>query len=280
MYTIIRKCARFILAFAFLSPLSPAQAVSIAIDGDLKDWIGQPQGQASDWNPLRASTYASIEDQGGNANTYLNPGYGGQEYDAEAMYLEIDNGNLYIAIVTGLSPSKSEWPAGDIAIDFGNDGSFEYGIVTLGDSTNNRGGAGDAGEVYEVSEWNYGIWTNPDEYNTSGDSPYKRAHPTTIRSGTQIGTASLVYQEASYNGSVPPLGDLGGDHYVIEAAVSLDLFDDTLLKKDFTVHWTMACANDWIQTDPARVPEPPVILLLALGLSCLTAGGWKRQRAG
>lgn len=102
-------------------------------------------------------------------------------------------------------------------------------------------------------------------HNPGGDSSYKRAHPTSVKSGTKVGSAALVYQKAKYDGSVlPQLGIYpGSNHYLIETAVPLSVFDPTLRAKDFDVHWTMACANDWIQVDPdpASVPEPSALLL-------------------
>ncbi len=269
MHHTIQASIRTGLLLSVFFPFLAANA--IMIDGDLKDWIGQPQGNASDWTPLRSTTHYTVEDQDGDANAYLDPGYGGQAYDAEAMYVEIMDGTLYIAVVTGVAPdANADWPAGDIAIDFGNDGIFEYGIVTLGDSDNPKGGTGDAGEVYDVDSWNYGIWTNPDVHNETDESPYKKAHPTTVKTGTLLGSAELKYEEAKYNGSIPTaLGDKGGNHYLIEAAIPLSFFAPDLLKQDFTVHWTMTCANDWIQTDPMGVPEPPVSWLLTTALAGL-----------
>ncbi|BCX82324.1 hypothetical protein MIT9_P1910 [Methylomarinovum caldicuralii] len=244
---------------------------AITIDGDLNDWIATPQGKAGDWQPLRNTTSSTIEDQNTN---YLNPGYGGQNYDAEAIYVELDSGTLYVAIVTGLGPYSSKWPAGDIAIDFGDDDSFEYGIVVLGDMSNPRGGLGSAGEIYQVTEWNYGLWTAPDNHDPSGSSSYKSAHPATVKSGEHKGTARMVYQKALYNDNeITQLGKFAGDHYVIETAIDVSVFDPSLWGQKFNVHWTMACANDWIEVDP--VPEPPVAFLFGAGLGLL---GWSRYQ--
>lgn len=109
-----------------------ASAGSVNIDGDLNDWIQKPDNTSADWGRLLrpGSTRFVSEDQG---DAYLNPGWGGQTYDAEAFYFEIEDKTLYLAIVTGLAPNIEQYKPGDVAFDFGSDGSFEYGLVVTGE---------------------------------------------------------------------------------------------------------------------------------------------------
>jgi hypothetical protein len=133
---------RTIALSAFIAGIQlPAQAASVVVDGKIADWGLHQTGKASDWTPnpaLVPSTQYTVEDQTGNANTYLSPGYGGQAYDAEALYTFVENNLLYIALITGLSPDTPDNPKansygpGDFAIDFGQDGSYEFGIETTG----------------------------------------------------------------------------------------------------------------------------------------------------
>ena len=246
-----------------------SNAHAITIDGDLNDWIGTPTGNSNnDWKPINPVIKFSEEDNDNSG--FLDPGWGGQAYDAEAIYVTQDALNFYVAVVTGLSPDTAQYPAGDLAFDFGNNGIFEYGVVVKTDSQTSdalNGGIGNQGEVYKVNEWNFGLWNDNGSYK-------KSEHPTTVKSGTKLpGLAQLVYQEARYNGNslTNTLGSYDGSHYLIEAKIAKSFFDPSDLAKSFTVHWTMACANDSISVDPpANVPTPGVLPMLVLGLTLLT----------
>lgn len=99
---------------------------------------------------------------------YVDPGYGGQCFDAEAIYFGIDYNisKAYIAVISGtpVFGAKTWWSdwylPGDIAIDIGNDG-YDSAIS-----------ASDLNTLYkEVTGW-----TPPDSYPAS--APYKQANGT------------------------------------------------------------------------------------------------------
>ncbi len=261
-----------VIVFSLLVMSSAAQAISI--DGDLKDWIGKPVGSINDWTPIDPSVRYFVEDQSGSGNGYLSPGYGGQAYDAEAIYVKQDALNFYVAVITGLSPSNTSYPAGDLAFDFGNDGSYEYGVVVKSDASNPKGGIGREGQVYRVSQWNTGLFDNNGVNVGIGNGTQK--HPTTIKAGTSLGYADLDYELAEYKGhEIEKLGLYGGKHYLIEAKISNSFFAATDLAKAFSVHWTMACANDSISIDPpSNVPTPDLLSMLGLGLMMMI--GYRR----
>lgn len=272
--------SNLLLTITLFGLASTAQATMIA-DGDLKDWLHAPVGNANDWKSvINPNVKYAYEDQTGGANTYLTPGYGGQAYDAEAIYLTQDATNFYVAVVTGLSPSTTSYPAGDLAFDFGNNGVYEYGVIVKSDSqTNNQynGGMGTQGQVYKVNQWNVGLWDSATTYVGFNNGTLE--HPATVKSGSLLGLAQLTYGAALYNGAViAQLGEYSGAHYVIEAVIAKSLFTPGDLAQAFTVHWTMACANDSISVDPPAlsVPAPAALPLLSLGLLMLV----RRVRAG
>jgi len=269
-----------LLLTSILATVTTTAKAGMIVDGDLKDWINQPTGNSSDWLPTDSSVKYLIEDQSGIDNGgYLSPGYGGQAYDAEAIYVKRDANFFYVAVVTGLSPATTEFPAGDLAFDFGNDHSYEYGVVVKSDSRNTdvtsslNGGIGRQGEVYKVDKWNVGLWADNGSYVGTGLGT--QAHPTTVNTGTKIGNAELVYTEALYNSQslLGQIGNYNGSHYVIEAKIPTLVFAATDLAKAFTVHWTMACANDSLDVDPPAnaVAAPASLTLLMLGFAVLNS---------
>lgn len=273
-----------LLMASLLAVFNTTAQAGMIVDGDLKDWLSSPTGSSSDWTPTDANVKYTVEDQSGiEQNGYLSPGYGGQAYDAEAIYLKRDTDFFYVAVVTGLSPNTIDYPAGDLAFDFGNDGSYEYGVVVKSDSQNTNiysaqnGGIGSQGEAYKVDKWNVGLWADNGDY--VGISQGTQTHPTTVNSGTKLGDVELAYKQALYDGStlLTQLGNFGGNHYVIEAKIPVFLFAATDLAKAFTVHWAMGCANDAIAVDPNpnAVPTPTTLPLLAMGLALVI--GFRRE---
>ena len=264
-----------------LSILPVVQAANITVDGDLSDWGLHTNGNINDWtasSSLGTSLKRALEDD--NA-----PGRGGQAYDAEALYSFMDATNLYIALVTGLDPNRLNDPSqntygpGDLAIDFtnfGNTGSFEFGIQTTGP---------DQGKIYQDVSWGLGLWDVNDKESKKSGLPANPNHPTSIIEGTGnwVGNAILEYTETAFKN----MGEYTNNkHYVIEAAIPLVAF--TGFSGAFTLHWTMNCANDTIQLmsslpalglithNRTSVPEPATLALIALGMLGLTTSQRKR----
>ncbi len=232
-------------------------APTITVNGDLSDWGVTQNGNATDWNPTSNSGINfTIEDQ---QSDYLEPGYGGQDYDAEAIYAYKGQDTLFIALATGHNPEASNeggsYGAGDFAIDFGADGSYEMGINIKPEWD----GFGASGGVYKVNDWGYGLW---EDGEVSGY--VKTEHPTSIMDGELLGAAVLAI-----SGPQAGYGEWQSDlHYFYEMSVDLDILRSAGWNGEkFNIHWTMNCANDSIVVDPpATVPTPGTFLLVIAGL--------------
>lgn len=227
-------------------------AAAITIDGNLADWGLHHNGLASDWVPDTGIHYVVDDFTTGPSNA------GGQAYDVEAMYLKIDAGTLYIALVTGHDPATVQKPTakkyarGDLAINFTGqdyDHTFEFAISTATRNGFKQGG------VYAVTSWN---------------SDLTQARPdivTTIARGQWLGQAELAISDA-FTGMGE--GPQGHKHWAYEAAVPLSLFNGFLNEK-LWVQWTTTGAADVLRVDPplTSVDAPPALALFTLGVPAL-----------
>lgn len=264
------------LAFAATIATLPAYAAPLTIDGSFADWGVKNNGTLAGWTPNSGVLY-TVEDQSNTNGGYLSPGWGGQAYDAEAMYLTWytkADGQTYLALglITGHDPSTpttgNSYGRGDFAIDFGRDGSFEFGVLTA-----NRSSTLHQGDVVSTTnaDWATGLWSAPGVYDPA-HSPYI----TKVNTGTDVGNASMVISSSFGN-----MGTLGGNHWFYEVEIPVSVFGNhwtgNTPSESFDVQWTMLCANDIIIIDPpaATVSEPAS---LALTLGALGLAGMARRR--
>lgn len=258
-----------LLSALALTALMSSSAFAFTLDGNVGDWGVTQVGSSSAWTPSSGlvAGYA-VEDQ---HSDYLSPGYGGQAYDAEALYIAYDSSKLYLALATGQNPlmgtagGPSGYAAGDFAIDFGNNGSWDFGVESTGSNGMTQG------HVYANVNWMLG-----QAYPSS-------AHPASILGGSDVGTGSVVYTTAPQTG----YGDWTTDqHYFYEVSVPLTAFGSSWANgTNFTVHWTMNCANDAIQASAtingagSHLPEPGTLTLLPLGMIGIAALRRNRKAA-
>lgn len=182
-----------------------------------------------------------VEDWTSGGGGYLDPGYGGDEYDAEAAYLAVDADFIYIAVVTGFQPQGRQfysdfYEAGDLLLDQGSDGSYEHAV--------------DVSDNGALRSGNLGL-----------------ANPTSF-GGTAFGGVSDPLLATSWSGSSAISGYSYGawqGRYAIEARIERELVD---LTGGLKLHWTMGCGNDEIETEieVRPVPEPGSMALLGLGV--------------
>ena len=263
------------LALCAATPLA-AHAGTITIDGNFADWGITNNGTAAGWTP-KAGVLFIVEDQSNANGGYLNPGWGGQAYDAEALYLSWQtkaNGLTYldIALITGHDPSTptggNSYGRGDFAIDFGRDGTWDFGILTA-----NRSATLHQGDVVATTNanWATGLWSAPAVYD-----PAHSSYVTSVTDGTDVGDAALAISSSFVN-----MGTLGGKHWFYEVEIPVADFGSYWQGANpaeaFDVQWTMLCANDVITLDPPlAVPEPAGLALLLGGLG-LAAGTARRR---
>jgi hypothetical protein len=197
----------------------------------------------------------------GRDDYYLQPA-GGEPCDIEALYFDDDAQNMYIAIVTSLSPNgytdeySRHTDPGDIALDIDNKGNtgnygYEYGIKT------------DTGLIRR-----YPTCTIPTtDFTTS--KPYK-LNPS---SGSSIGPegteayANLKYVKVT---NAPEQVNYGStkrvyENYIIEAKIPKNAIGNPTAGQTSNIHITMGCGNDVIELIPvtfkAQIPEFPSIAL-------------------
>jgi len=254
------KMRKLLISSLLLATFSTnSNAITIKVDGDLSDWGVRRTGNISDWTPTaNAGIQYTVEDQ---HEDKLDTGCGGQLYDAEAIYAYKNATTLFIALATGHNPvtgnnPPSSFGAGDFAIDFGKDGTYELGI-NIKPSWDDFGVA--AG-VYKNVKWDYSPFWADDPIS----GYVKSEHPTSIVEGKYLGLANL-----SISGPQTGFGDWKDDtHYFYEMSLDLELLRLAGWKDEsFNIHWTQNCANDSIIVDPpASVPTPSILMLLLAGL--------------
>ncbi len=248
------NATKICFATAALALAGTNTAFAYSFDGNLSSWL---QG-AGNWDP---KTHVKAHEE---SDGVLSPGGGGQIYDAEAMYLDWDNNNLYIAVVSGTPETGTDYGPGDLAINFGTPvgNHYAYGLETTGKigararmennhhgntqitrtNGNFKSGNDGNGQYYDASHWsgNHGYTLNSNRgslYSVAADGwgvglPGNGvSNPTSILKGDEeagIGDGiQYFYGEAHVNGDYT-IGGYGGDHYLIEAAIPVSIFGTTV----------------------------------------------------
>ncbi|MFN8546555.1 MAG: hypothetical protein U0527_00920 [Candidatus Eisenbacteria bacterium] len=123
-----RYSVSLLLGLAAMALAAPVHGATLFVDS----W-GLAYNQ---WTPnANAPSQISwvVEDWKTGNSGFLDPGWGGDEYDAEAAYIGLDSDYLYLAVITGFPLAgrnfySDHYAAGDIMLDLGGDGHYEYAV--------------------------------------------------------------------------------------------------------------------------------------------------------
>jgi len=212
-------------------------------------------------------------DDGVDSGGYVNPGYGGQKFDAEYFFYKIEGSTLSIGlqagfnVVTGVQTYSSyTYYAGDIALSFdgntanGYEYAIDFGNVTKDYQLDNVGTGGvHAAGLYSVTTWNNDLyrWYAPYSSPFAMETGTKVSDITTVTGDGGTSSNHYYYEIATFDIS----GIVGSNPFIMDA------------------HWTMSCGNDSINgRAEVTVPEPSTLILLGSGLLGLGVFG-RRKRA-
>ncbi len=245
----MKKTIIYILA-AMISLAVASASQAVTVDGVFN--------QSGEWAGYHAA------DDGVGSGGFVDPGWGGQDFDVEYLGLKVTGNTVYFGLQTGFDLSDGEvvygsdtYYAGDIAINVDGDSFFEYAIDF------SVSGGVPSYSLYQVTSWS--------DPTFGSSSPYERDSATLIYDSSYFDGA---YSSASFSNNTD-----GGTSYVLEGSFDLSLLA-LYSGGDIGIHWTMSCGNDVLDfsTTPVVTPEPSTYILLGSAMAGLIA--WRRRQKG
>ncbi|MCA3179236.1 MAG: PEP-CTERM sorting domain-containing protein [Burkholderiaceae bacterium] len=255
------------------------------------------------WLPTAPGVRYQIEDQ--STGGKVGPGYGGQPYDLEAMYLQVVGNTLYITGVSGnVDNPATMFPTASGSCASGNCRNFGIGDFFIGQGTNTAfkpyaaiettglrfsmdGGGFTTGWNRELAQGRVvqvagTVGNGSTAPNAIGWETGLNSWGANFKPGAPTQIAATGYTPTAYTATFH--WEVSGAHSFYQAVVDLNAFSSAIpggLTNAFTVHWGEICGNDFLQWDPMRpsadgipglsgvtssqVPVPSSLALLGLG---------------
>jgi hypothetical protein len=234
-------------------------------------------------------------DDGVGNGGFLDPGYGGQYFDAEYLLYKYDQSTNYISILlqTGfdirgprqITYGSEQYWAGDLALSFdgvtlGDSNTYEYAI-DLGHAAGTWGTRGTGEEP--IAGMTAGLYSNVTWNNEVVDPQHLSSVPYNMDTGSAVSGATVDFAEGASGYSTTGGYGSGSNSTSYYMTMGFDLDDLGLINiSQLDAHWTMSCGNDaingHIEIPPTSVPEPSSIALFSTGLIGLLGGLFVRRK--
>lgn len=282
-------CFSVIVLVMGYSSVVCAGTISGVLGGGI--WDGWTQFQDNNVN------FGKGEDWVGKGGKVF-PGWGGQNFDAEYLFYNLEGNTLSLGLQTGFDIEDGKYRtggknyyAGDMALSFDGTTTYthaiDFGLKTRDYGNHRVAAVGgyhhgnnsndiDTAGLYSVSKW-----------NTHVISGYGASNPFAMDGGSLADNGdgtNYNFTTIDFDSSATPNGDTS---FYRQVSFDISDFRDPVTGDlDVDAHWTMSCGNDAINGsfhEPAPVPEPGTIALLGIGLAGLAGVGarrkWKKKAA-
>ena len=274
-----------LLTLGFCLLAASAQAGPITIDGNLSDWgfyVGD--NNTSTFTPAKGLNIVGIavEDtpDGWGSSKFLGPGRGGQDFDIEVLAAAVQDGKLYVTVVSGQRPDNGFTGFGPGDFVFNTKGGT-YALEVGGGKGGGSGTAiteGALGSSYSLDSQGFvngawdtkspsagSLWLNPTMYN-GGFQPPLPVQIDNQSPGTFVTMADYIFTRNSVT----------TQHSIIEFALPLTAFGGNVVK---SISYAPACDNNHliINLQNYAIPEPTTVLMGGMGLALVTLVGMRRR---